>query len=105
VYRAGFRPTRSAARQAAAHGHFTVNGRRVTVPSYRLSTNDVVAIREGSKETSLFTDLTETVKNRASVSWLAPDVSAMTITVTGTPELDASELLFDIQSVIEFYSR
>ena len=54
IYRLGLAPTRRMARQMVSHGHFTVNGRKVTVPSYQVRDSDTVGIREGSTRTTLF---------------------------------------------------
>ena len=105
VYRAGFAPTRQAARQYVSHGHFTIDGKRITVPSYKVATGTVIIVREGSKEKGIFTDLEEQVKNATGTSWLKSDVKKMSIEVAGEPVLDQTQLQFDIQAVLEFYSR
>lgn len=105
VYRAGFAPTRQAARQAVAHGHFTIGGQRITVPSYTVKEGDEIVVREGSKEKGMFADLTEMVKNTAAIDWIKADVKNMSIKIVGAPTLDTTELQFDIQAVLEFYSR
>lgn len=105
VYRMGFAPTRLAARQYVSHGHFNVGGRRVTVPSYRVNEGDEITVREGSKGKGVFATLSEQVSNASGADWLKGDVSAMSITVVGMPVLVSTDVQFDIQAVIEFYSR
>ena len=57
VYRLGLAPTRRFARQMVSHGHIMINGRRVTIPSYRVGTKDVISVRENSKEKGLFIEI------------------------------------------------
>jgi len=105
ILRGGFAPTRSAARQLAAHGHFCVNGKIVKVPSCQVYVGDVVSIREGSKKKTVFAKLAEEIKNIQSPSWLKIDDKANTITVIGEPSVQTTELLFDPMSVLEYYTR
>lgn len=105
VYRAGFAPTRLAARQMVSHGHISVNGQKITIPSYRLSVGDVVSIRPISLSKPLFTDLDERLKTRTQPSWIAFDLEKKTATVQGMPKFDPAESMFDITAILEFYSR
>lgn len=105
VLRGGFAPTRQAARQLVSHGHMTVNGRRVTIPSYQVKVGDKVGIREGSLKKPLFQTLDERLKNYHTPSWLKNDTEKKSIEVQGAPKLKTEELLFDISQVLEFYSR
>ncbi|MEN9582122.1 MAG: ribosomal protein small subunit ribosomal protein [Candidatus Parcubacteria bacterium] len=103
AYRLGFVSARSAARQMVAHGHLTVNGKRVTVPSYNVSVGDVVAIREGSKSKGIFQNLEARLKNYTAPSWLSFDATKHTAVVKSLPREPESYL--DFNAVIEFYSR
>lgn len=103
IYRLGLAPTRGMSRQMASHGHFLVNGTRVTIPSYHLKDGDVITIREGSKDKVFFTDLAKKLKNHTVPNWLNWDDKKMAGQVKGTPKDPDSFLNF--QSVIEFYSR
>jgi len=105
MVRAGFAPTRSAARQMVSHGHITVQGKKVTIPSYTVRPGEVLRIREGSKNKVIFSKLDEELKNVKWPSWMTVDPSARTITITGVPSTDMSELLFDVRAVLEFYTR
>lgn len=105
VYRSGFAPTRRAARQAVSHGHFTVNGKRITVPSYRLRVGDVIAVREGNKTSALYAGLAEKEEGRALPKWLAVDTGAMKIEVAGEPQYSVVETGLDFPTVFEYYSR
>lgn len=107
VYRAGFAPTRRAARQAVSHGHITVNGRRITTPSLHLHTGDVLAIREGSRTSPLFAALTEEKEEGARTvpQWLSLDLGVLKAEVTGEPQYSPAEGGLDYPTVFEFYSR
>lgn len=105
MYRLGWAPSRRAARQRVSHGHITVNGKRITIPSYRVSTGDIFAIREESKNKPMFDTLEEDVKDASVPNWLTADIKKRSAEVTGEPKLDTTDMMFDIQSVIEFYSR
>ena len=103
--RAGFAPTRQAARQMVSHGHLMVNGTIVTIPSYQMSVGDVVSIREGSKKKALFATLDERLKTVKAPAWLKLDTEKKQATVDGIPVATQSELLFNVGAVLEFYSR
>lgn len=103
AYRLGLAGGRSLARQMVAHGHLTVNGKRVTVPSYNVSVGDVIAIREGSRGKGLFRDLEARLKNYTAPKWLSFDLSKVTAEVKSLPNEPESYL--DFNAVIEFYSR
>ncbi len=103
VYRLGFAHTRALARQMVSHGHFTVNGKKLTIPSYAIKAGDVIAIREGSKSTTLFKDIAVKLKNIKKPDWFTWDEAATTAKVSGDPKNPDPFLNF--QAVIEFYSR
>ena len=107
VYRAGFATSRRAARQLVGHGHFTLNGRRVDIPSIRLKAGDEIVVREKSKKTGYFTTLDDVVKNANAqpLSWLKSDPKKMTITVTGLPQRAEAEADINEQLIVEYYSR
>ncbi len=103
--RSGFATTRQAARQMTSHGHLTINGGIVTIPSYQVKVGDVIGIREGSKKKGLFTNLDERLKTIKLPAWLKMDFDKKEITVDGIPHILHSELLFSPGAVLEFYSR
>lgn len=106
VYRAGFASTRRAARQAVSHGHITVNGRRITIPSHKLKKGDVIAIRDGSRRSPLFAGLADQNEDARSVpQWLSVDMNVLTATVTGEPQYTTVETGLDYPTLFEFYSR
>lgn len=103
--RSAFALTRQAARQMVSHGHLTVNGKIVTIPSYQVKIGDVMAIREGSKKKAIFTTLDERFKAAKIPAWLKLNAEKKEVTVDGVPTAIQSELLFNVGSVLEFYSR
>ncbi len=105
ILRAGFAPTRSAARQMVSHGHILVNSKIVTIPSYAVRIGDIVSIREGSKNKVIFTKLDEELKNTKAPAWISVDSAKRTIKIEGLPVADVTELLFDPSAVMEFYTR
>lgn len=106
VYRAGFAPSRRAARQLVTHGHFTLNGRRVDVPSIRLKAGDVLSIRDHSKKTEYFKKLDDvSPAPSATPGWLKVDRKKVSITVTGLPNRDEAEPDINEQLIVEYYSR
>lgn len=105
ILHAAFAPTRSAARQIVSHGHILVNGKKITVPSYEVSTGDIVTIRDGSKNKVIFKDLDETTKNIKLPAWIKFNSDKREIVIEGEPSTNMDELLFDVRSVLEFYTR
>ncbi len=105
VFRMGIVHSRTFARQMVNHGHITVNGRKVRVPSYHVKEGDVIAVREGSRGNGILLGLEERVKSYTQPSWVAFDPSVLTGKVTGTPTLGMGELSINFGTIIEFYSR
>lgn len=106
VFRLGLTATRRAARQLVSHGHITVNGRRVTVPSYHISVGDVIAVREGSKQSPLFARFSGTDADAiTTLSWVQFDQSALSGKVTGLPPYTPTEGGHAFPLVFEYYSR
>ena len=106
IARLGLSPTRLGARQMVSHGHVTIAGKRVTIPSYKLSIGDVIGIRPGSISKALFSSFDERFKTITVPSWLSFDPQTKTATVVALPKLEQpSETLFDLGAVVEFYSR
>ncbi len=103
VYRFGLAPSRRQARQMVSHGHFTVAGHKVTVPSYQIKTGEVISVREGSKGSKLFADLEVRLKDYTAPKWLSFDINKMEGKVLAKPQ--NTEGFFDLNAVLEFYSR
>ncbi len=105
VLRAGFALSRAAARQMVNHGHITVNGKILNIPSYQVRIGDIITIREGSRTKPLFAKLDEELKNAKVPAWMVVDADKKIIKIEGEPATDMSELLFDVRAVLEFYTR
>jgi small subunit ribosomal protein S4 len=105
VYRLGLAKTRQAARQMVSHGHVLVNGRRLSIPSYRVRVSDKIAVREGSKTSGLFTEFEENHVGTGVPQWLTFDAKTMTGEKKSEPGYEPTEVLFDPDLVLEYYSR
>ena len=105
VYRLGFAPTRSAARQMVSHGHICVNGRKLNIPSAMVKIGDAISLRPQSAPKNLFLTLDERLSTLTPPSWLSLDFAKKIGTVTGAPEFRRDEHVFDLDAVLEFYSR
>jgi small subunit ribosomal protein S4 len=106
IYRAKFVPTVFAARQFISHGHIQVNGKRVTIPSYRLKLNDVVEVREKAKQLALVLEATG-LAERDVPDYIEVDHGKLTAKLTRVPTL--TEIPYPVQMephlVVEYYSR
>jgi small subunit ribosomal protein S4 len=105
IYRMGLAKTRRLARQVASHGHFCVNGKKMTIPSHRVKVGDVVSIREGSRQIGLYINLADTYEPAAVPAWVTFDVKKLEGTMKALPVYNPTETLFDPEQVLEFYSR
>lgn len=102
VYRLGFAQSRRMARQLVSHGHFRVNGRKMTIPSYQVTEDDVITVRNDDK--GPFQVLKEE-KNANPPAWLALDINKLEGKIDGEPVYDETEHLFNLSKVLEFYTR
>lgn len=105
VYRLGFAVSRRQARQLVRHGHITVNGRRVDLPSYRVRPGDEIAVAEKSRNLELIRQNLEAMKGRKVGPWLSLDVEGMKGKFLRLPDREDLALPMNEQLVIEFYSR
>ncbi len=105
VYRLGFGVSRSQARQLVSHGHFTVNGRKLDIPSAILRPGDVVAVAEGSRDMVLLKENSEAAAVRSIPAWLSFNPDSMTGNVLTVPVREQIEVPVNEQLVVEFYAR
>ena len=103
VYRLGFTLSRSISRKMVSHGHFTVNGRKVTIPSYSVRPGDVISIRKESAEVPNFKDLKEKLKEYIPSPWLKFDVDKLEGKVISPPH--DVDMPFDVSQVVDYYLR
>jgi small subunit ribosomal protein S4 len=105
AYRSGLAKTRLMARQMVAHGHITVNGKKLTIPSHQVRVGDIIAVRDGSKGAGLFTNFSDEHQNAGVPAWLSFDAKTLTCKIAGLPNYEPAETLFDPEQVFEYYSR
>ncbi len=105
VYRMGFASTRAEARQLVSHKGILVNGELVNVPSYQLSVNDEIAVREKAKKQLRVKAALDLVAQRADVDWLDVDAKAMKGSVKRVPSADDFPQEFKVNLVVELYSK
>ncbi len=105
VYRLGFSTTRFGARQLVSHGHIALNGRRVNTPSVAVRIADKIEITTRSVGKPIFANLSEKLKDITPPAWLQLDKGNRTAVISGKPQYVKNENMFDLNAVIEFYSR
>jgi small subunit ribosomal protein S4 len=105
VFRLGFAASRKEARQLVNHGHFTVNGRKVSIPSYLIRVGDVIQVKEGSKESPKFAEIKEQAAYKTPPEWLSVDVENLTGTVLAYPIREQIDTAVNEQLIVELYSR
>ena len=105
VYRLGFAATRREARQLVNHGHFTVNGKRVDIPSYLVGMNDVVAVCEKSASNNRFKKMKEDDAFVAAPKWLDRDKNNLTGKVIAMPTKEDIDFEIAENLIVELYSK
>lgn len=105
VHRLGWASSRAQARQMVAHRFFTLNGRRVNIPSYRLRPGDVVAVHDSKRDKPLIRSALARLVDYSPPPWLALDLTTWEGKLLRYPEREELGTEIDIQKIIEFYSR
>ena len=103
VYRLGFAASRRQARQLVLHGHWTINGRRVNIPSYQVRPDDVIALKAGSGATQTIRDATELIS--VVPAWLQADHDGLTAKILRFPERSEIDTPVQEQLIVELYSK
>jgi small subunit ribosomal protein S4 len=105
VFRSGFAKSRSQARQMITHNLFTVNNKRVNIPSYRVAIGDVVSIKPNKKKAKIFNDIADKLAKVETPGWVNVDKKGLTAKILHAPT--AKEIMpnFNLQMIIEFYSK
>jgi small subunit ribosomal protein S4 len=105
TYRLGFATSRAQARQLVRHGHFTVNGRKVDIPSYSVKPGDVVSVRQSSRKNASILHAMEEVKGRGVPEWLQVDADQVSAKVSSVPTREQINLPVQEQLIVELYSK
>ena len=105
VFRLGIAATRKQARQIVRHGHITVNGKRLDIPSALVKVNDVIAVKEKSRANAFFKGMAESYDTLSTPAWLTADAASMGGTVTRFPNRDEIDVPVNEQAIVEMYSR
>ena len=105
VYRMGFAASHKEARQLVLHGHFTLNGKKVNIPSMIIKAGDVIAVKETSRDSVKFKALAESAATANAPKWLEVKADAMTATVLNLPAREDVDFDFNEQLIVELYSK
>lgn len=105
VYTSGWANSRAEARQLVNHGHFTVNGKKVDIPSYLLKAGDVISIKEGSRDSEKVKAVLESNASRPVPAWMDVDSSAFAAKVVKLPEREEITTPVEEHLIVEFYSK
>lgn len=105
VFRLGLANTRREARQIVNHGHITVNGQKVDIPSYLVKSGDVIAVREKSKNSVRIKEIVETNANRVVPKWLSMDKNTLTGKVIALAARDDIDYEVEEHLIVELYSK
>ena len=105
VYRMGMAASRKEARQLVLHAHFTLNGKKVTIPSILIKAGDVIAVKETSKDSVKIKALAEACATQASPKWLEKDATNLTAKVVALPAREDIDFEFNEQLIVELYSK
>ncbi|MCH8888990.1 30S ribosomal protein S4 [Patescibacteria group bacterium] len=105
LFRLGLATTRRGARQMVSHRHVRVNDKKASIPSHHVSANDVITVREKSKNSPLYAHIKEGEEERSVPTWLDFNRNKLEGKVKSIPTRESIEALFDIGIVMEYYSR
>jgi len=105
IYRLGFASSRTESRQLVRHGHFTLNGRKINIPSIQLKAGDVLELREKSRKIVAINDSLESVVRRGIPQWLELDKDAFKGTLKGLPVREDITTPIQEQLIVELYSK
>jgi small subunit ribosomal protein S4 len=105
VYRSGLASSRADARQLVLHNHFTVNGKKVNIPSYLTEADDVIQVKERSRSIKRIEDAMESAQQRGIPEWLELDRDGMRVTIKALPTRDQVSESIEEQLVVELYSK
>ena len=105
VYRLGFGLSRAEARQLVVHGHFTINGKKVDIPSYLVKEGDVIALKEGSRSLPKIKAILEATEGKTIPKWLDLDTNTMQAKVVALAQRDDIDIEIAEHLIVELYSK
>ena len=105
VYRMGMAESRKEARQLVLHAHFTLNGKKVTIPSISVKVGDVIAVKESSRDSAKIKELMEKMASKLNPKWLEVNKENATAKVVALPARDDIDFDFNEQLIVELYSK
>ena len=105
VYRMGMAESRKESRQLVLHAHFTVNGKKVNVPSYEVRKGDVIALKDSSRKLEKFKVLIENITARTVPAWMNVDKENIVATITELPTREDVDFPFEEHLIVELYSK
>ncbi|MEC8064283.1 MAG: 30S ribosomal protein S4 [Pseudomonadota bacterium] len=105
VFRSGFASTRAEARQLVSHGHIKVDGKKVSIASFRVSQGQVVSLSDAAKKHLRVLAALELAKQRPELTWLTISTEDMSATVATSPNIDTLHGMFKVNNVVELYSK
>ena len=105
IYRMGMAESRKEARQLVLHAHFTLNGKKVSIPSILIKPGDVIAVKESSKENAKIKALADALATKTSPKWIEKDAANLTAKIVALPARDDIDFEFDEQLIVELYSK
>lgn len=105
VFRLGLAQSRGGARQLVSHGHFSVNGRKTDIPSFRVKKGDIIALLPQKTKKAVFQNIQSSLKKQKQPQWLEVDFEKLESKVVGEPSFEEVSPPVEISSIFEFYSR
>ena len=105
VYKMGMAENRHDARQLVLHGHFTLNGKKVTIPSIIVKVGDVIAVKEASRSSAKIKGLIEALESKTAPKWIELDAQNAVAKIAQLPARDDIDFEFEEQLIVELYSK
>jgi small subunit ribosomal protein S4 len=105
IYRIGFANSRNEARQLISHGLFTINEIKVNIPSYRVRTGEVIKVKSNKKDAKIFKNLKEKLQKKEVPGWINLDKNELNAKILHDPDVKEFKPNFNIQMIVEYYSR
>jgi len=105
VFRMGMADSRREARQLVRHGHFTVNGKKLDIPSYIVNVNDVITVKDSSRKSPRIKVLVENINGRTIPAWISVDKDNIVATVAALPKREDVDFPFEEHLIVELYSK